>query len=300
MSYLTPNIPKKKYFVTGATGYLGSNLVKRLLEFDIQIDCLKRSGSDISRLDSVNGCINWIDVEGLDFVKYFEAANIDAIVHCATHYGRREIDPMATIDANLILPLKVLHAACRNNIRVFINTDTILDKRVNHYSLSKSQFLDWLKSYSSQISCFNLALEHFYGPGDDPTKFVTHLIHSLLRKESSLDFTEGFQKRDFIYIDDVIDAFMLIIDQSFKTDKGFFKYEIGSGAPIQIRQFISLVKSICKNDVTSLNFGVVPYRDNEVMLSKVDSRSLISLGWQPKVNLVDGLTKTIEVERYEK
>jgi nucleoside-diphosphate-sugar epimerase len=110
--------------------------------------------------------------------------------------------------------------------------------------LSKKHFLDWLKSYSDGIGCFNVALEHFYGPGDDPTKFVTYLVHSLLRGESALDLTEGLQKRDFIYIDDVIDAFISIINYSFSVGSGFYEYEVGSGAPIEIREFVSLLKKI--------------------------------------------------------
>jgi len=291
------NISKKKYFITGATGYLGSNLVKRLLSFDVEINCLKRSTSNTSRLIDFNHRINWINVEEINFSEYFKNSNIDVVIHCATHYGRREIDPIATIESNLILPLKILHAACSGGTKTFINTDTILDKRINDYTLSKSQFLEWLKVYSGKLMCFNVALEHFYGPGDDDTKFVTHLIRTLLKSEKEINLTSGLQKRDFIYIDDVINAFVLIINHSFNADGGFHKYEIGTGKPIKLREFVSIVKRLSANSVTNLNFGAIPYRSNEVMNSEVNNKTLLDLGWSPTIDLNVGLMKTIEVEK---
>ena len=85
-------------------------------------------------------------------------------------------------------------------VKYFLNTDTFLDRRINFYSLSKKQFLEWLKLYSKDLVCANLVLEHFYGPEDDASKFVSFVIQSLLKNVSSLDFTPGDQKRDFIFM----------------------------------------------------------------------------------------------------
>ena len=219
------------------------------------------------------------------------------VLHCATDYGRKQVDPIKIIEANLILPLNILHAATRNGVRAFINTDTILDKGVSDYSLSKKQFLDWLESYSNKIIAINVALEHFYGPSDDPSKFVTYIIHSLLSEVSCIQLTEGLQKRDFIFIDDVVSAFLLIIKNVPSFNNQLYRFEVGSNQPVQIRRFVELVKRISENDNTVLDFGAIPYRINEVMSSDVNIIELEKLGWKPEISLVDGITRTINFEK---
>lgn len=166
---------KKKIFVTGGTGYLGSAVVNELVNKGHEVHCLRRVNSKRYRFSDVSSSINWHDSNKIDFYDFFSVNPIDLVLHCATNYGRNESDPISTIESNLTLPLRILHAATLNNVKAFINTDTILDKRVNHYSLSKSQFLDWLNVYSTKIKCCNIVLEHFYGPYDDPSKFVSYV-----------------------------------------------------------------------------------------------------------------------------
>lgn len=285
-----------KIFVTGGSGFLGSAIVRRLVENGSEVHCLRRLRSNISRVHDIKDLIIWVNNEDVEFEEYFKTHKIDFILHCATDYGRKDIDPIATIQSNLILPLEILHAAKKNSIRAFVNTDTVLDKGINHYSLSKKQFLEWLASYSNDMACFNIALEHFYGPGDDPTKFVTYIIHSLLNTVDSIDMTEGEQKRDFIHIDDVVDAFIKIFDEIPKLENGLHKYEVGSGVPIKIKDFVTKVKYLCGNTRTVLNFGKIPYRPNEVMLSKVNTSKLKKLGWSPKVSIDSGISSTITSE----
>jgi CDP-paratose synthetase len=203
---------------------------------------------------------------------------------------------ISILEANLMLPLKLLETGRSNGLKCFVNTDTILDKRVNFYSLSKSQFKDWLKLYSEKMTCINVSLEHFYGPNDDESKFVTWAIHSLIYREAQMDLTLGFQKRDFIYIDDVCDAFVAIIKNAMLRDVGFQSYEVGTGDPVSIRDFVSLIKTMTGNAETKLNFGSIPYRENEVMEYKTDLAEIKLLGWYPKISLKDGLSMTIEFE----
>ena len=120
------------------------------------------------------------DIDKVDIKTIFAHHQIDIILHCATDYGRKNIEPLQVIDANLTLPLRLLELGKRNGVSCFINTDTILDKRVSYYSLSKRQFNDWLQVYRNDICCINVALEHFFGPGDDETKFVAFIISQML------------------------------------------------------------------------------------------------------------------------
>jgi nucleoside-diphosphate-sugar epimerase len=284
--------------LTGGTGFLGSNLLKNLIPLNYKLILLKRSFSNTSRInDFIDKVITYdIDREE-DLECIFRKHQIDMIIHCATSYGRREVAPLTIIAANLLLPLKLLQLGLEHNVTCFINSDTLLDKRVSHYSLSKSQFKDWLRAYSDKMACVNIALEHFYGPYDDDSKFVTYIIRHILENIENIDLTIGEQKRDFIYIDDVVDAFEKIIRYSLSVEGGFFDYEIGTNRPFKIREFVTLVKKMSENTKTHLNFGALPYRPNEIMDSQADTTAIKKLGWKPKVSLEDGLRKTIDFER---
>jgi CDP-paratose synthetase len=286
------------FFITGGTGFLGSSIVSELLKKEFKIVCLIRQKSNLRRLDQFRDQIEFVELSSLDFEDFFSNNKIHTVLHCATNYGRTEASPIETIEANLMLPLRILFAAARNDVEVFINTDTILDKRINHYSLSKSQFSDWLEGYPSKMKCFNVAIEHFYGPGDDPSKFVNWVIRELLANVVSLDLTMGEQRRDFIYIDDVVSAFIAIIDNEHKFKKGFHRFDVGTNNLIQIRELVKTIKTICNNKVTSLNFGKLPYREGEIMESDVDLSQLKSLGWTPKYTLNQGLESTISANKH--
>lgn len=259
--------------------------------------CLRRASSNFDRISDLSSQVTWVDLETTDFNRFFATHQINCILHCATNYGRKQVDPNGTIEANLILPLKVLHAAAVSGVSAFINTDTILDKGVSNYSLSKKQFVDWLESYSDRIICINVTLEHFYGPGDDPSKFVTYIIHSLLSDVECIKLTEGRQSRDFIYISDVISAFLVLLNKVPTFKHRYYRFEVGSAQPVEIRYFVELAKVICRNNRTNLDFGAIPYRKCEAMSSDVNISELSALGWHPKVSLLEGLKDTIEIER---
>jgi CDP-paratose synthetase len=290
---------QKTYFITGATGFLGSNLVRALLKLNNRVFCLRRQSSKIFRVNDISNEINWINNESLDPINLFSKINFDGVIHCATDYGRKIVDPLQTIEANLILPIKLLHAAASNGIPVFVNTDTILDKLINNYSLSKSQFADWLNSYSDKICGINIVLEHFYGFGDDDTKFTTFVIKSLISQVNILPLTQGYQERDFIYIDDVISAIIIILKTSQSLGNGAYRFEIGTGKSISIREFVSLVKLLTSNSTTVIDYGVLPYRKGEIMQANIDNSRILELGWSPKFDIREGLRRTIELELFK-
>jgi CDP-paratose synthetase len=283
--------------LTGSTGFLGSHLLNKLVN-NHSVTCLKRTSSSLSRVNHLASKACWVDIESTDMHQLLLEKKIDYIIHCATDYGRKEVNPIETIEANLVLPLRLLHASSGTNVSAFINTDTILDKRINHYSLSKSQFVEWLRSYSKDYVVINLAIEHFYGPKDDVSKFASFIISRLVNNEvNGIDLTEGLQKRDFIHIDDVTEAFIKIINNIGSLEKNFYHFEVGSNQLISIRDFVELVKKLCNNTNTLLNFGVLPYRENEVMSTNVDTSFLKSLGWQVQFTLEEGLRDTIIKEQ---
>jgi len=287
----------KTILLTGGTGFLGSHLAKRLVYEGFDVIIIKRSTSKLSPLESIINQVRFYDLDSIDIEKIFQENVIDIIIHCATNYGRFAVPPTDIIQANLFLPLKILQIAENYPVKTFINTDTILDKRVSYYSLSKKHFLDWLSLFSQKMVCISVALEHFYGPFDDRSKFVSKIILDLLHEVDFIDLTLGEQKRDFIYIDDVVEAFMTLVNFSFDVPNNLYRYEIGTGKNIEIREFVQTVKTMTGNKVTRLNFGMLPYRENEIMESHVDISMLSRLGWQPQISLVEGLKYTIDQER---
>ena len=284
-------------FLTGATGFLGAHLLEMLVSSGKFVHCLKRSTSNLDRVSHIKHNVQWVDLANNDFDKYFKHHQINCVIHCATNYGRNQSDPIEIVNVNLQLPLQLLHASIKNNVKIFINTDTILDKRINSYSLSKKHFSEWLMSYANNITAVNIALEHFYGPNDNSSKFVTFLLHELLKNAQSINLTAGEQKRDFIYIEDVVSAFKIILENTHNLSAGYHHFEVGTGRSIQIRELATLLKRITQNNSTALNFGTIPYRENECMDSTVNIKKLTTMGWKPQHSLEDGLIKTVKLEK---
>ncbi len=275
---------------------MGSNLLKNLIN-NYEVILATRHSSDTWRIKCDLDKVTLFDLDAAPLDEVFQNKKIDTIVHCATNYGRKEVKPLELLEANLILPLKLLQLGSKAGVSSFINTDTVLDKRVNLYSLSKSQFREWLKVYSSKINCVNVALEHFFGPNDNESKFVTFIIRNILNNSDKINLTGGEQKRDFIYIDDVVSAITKIIDHTKNLKKGYLHFEIGTTKTVSIREFVTLVKNIAENECTNLNFGALPYRENEVMESQVDITEIQKLAWKPMFTLEEGLKQTISLER---
>ena len=285
---------KKKVLITGITGFLGSKIALELVNNNYEVIGLKRETSSLNRINSIKKYIQLYDIELTELTNIFiKHSPIDFIIHTATSYGRNNETPWQIFDANTGFPLKLLDAASNANVKKFINTDTILDKYLNLYSLSKNHLLEWGKFYSMQkkIEFINLRLEHFYGCDDDNTKFTSVVINRCIENKYSLELTEGEQKRDFIYIDDVVSAYLIIMENN-NYNKWFDEYEVGTGISVSIKEFVQTVYHLT-NSTIKLNFGALPYRIGEVMISNAEITKLTNLGWSCKYGLKEGLMKTI-------
>lgn len=289
----------KKILLTGVTGFLGSHLAKALLADGYEVVALKRKSSSLHRVASIVQDIDLFDIEGLDFDQLFrDCGKIDAIIHTATCYGRNNESVSDIFAANTEFPLRLLDAGNRAGVGIFLNTDTILDKYLNLYALSKNQLLQWGKFFSmhEKIRFGNVRLEHFYGPDDDPTKFSAYVINSCLQNVPELKLTKGEQKRDFIYIDDVVSAYMVLLEKMDSCNDSFLEFDVGSGRSVSIREFVETVHRITASK-THLDFGALPYREGEVMHSEADISGLVALGWRCHYDIEAGLNKVIERER---
>jgi CDP-paratose synthetase len=190
--------------------------------------------------------------------------------------------------------------ALKYETRLFINTDTSSytkkdnDCFLNAYALSKNQFALWGKHISKEckISFVNIRLEQLYGDGDDNSKFTTWIINSCFNNQPVIELTSGEQRRDFIFIDDAIEAYGAIVQNSQKIDMGYTQIGLGTGQSVTVRQFVETGHNLSKSK-SELCFGALPYRPNEYMDSHADTKILNDLEWKPKTSLEDGIKRII-------
>lgn len=290
-----------KLLLTGATGFLGSHLTRMLVSRGHEVLILKRSFSDCSRIIDLLPRLVYFDLDRLPLTEIFShLKGIDVVIHAATCYGRNGESGSEVFGANTVFPLSLLELAVSYKVPTFVNTDTSLNRFLNPYALSKRQFSEWGRFYAGgkAIHFVNLELEHFYGTGDDESKFTTHVIRSCVNNLPELNLSPGEQRRDFIHIDDVQDAYLAVLEAAISSAEHFLNYGVGSGQTVTIRKFVETVHLLA-NSTTNLNFGALPYRENEVMDACADVMALKALGWAPKVSLMEGIVRTITAERQQ-
>lgn len=286
--------------IAGATGFLGSYLLKSFVNSGYKVIALKRATSDTYRLDNYLSQVIIYDIDTVELNTIFNNHKIDICINTVTDYGRKDNKISVIVDTNLLFGLKLLEKSVDNNVKVFINTDTLLNRNINTYALSKAQLVDWMKFLSNEnTKMVNIKIEHMYGPLDDENKFIYWLINQLKQNVHKIDLTSGIQKRDFIYIDDIVTAYEVIID-NISNSSNFEEFELGSGTSIVVKEFINnIYVELCKNQeiTTKLNFGVIPYRDNENMNMEANIDKLTQLGWKAKISIEDGINKILNKEK---
>ena len=290
------SLTNKTILLTGATGYLGGHLSKKLLSNGYNLIALALNRDEhFKEENNKNATVYYLSEISPE--KIFEENKIDIVIHTSTLYGRNNEQLPTMINVNVEFPLKILSLAIQHNAELFINTDTILERNTNAYSLSKRQFVDWLEMKASDIKVANMRLDHFYGPGDKPIKFIAWLIEQFKNNTEKIDLTDGLQTRDFVYIEDVVNAYLCILSNTEKlSNETINTFEVGSGKTVTVKEMILTLKELMKNETTKLNFGAIPHRKNELLKYSVDISKLTNLGYNPIYDIKQGLSKVVEIE----
>ena len=289
--------PTQTVLLTGGTGFLGSYLAQALLNEGYKLVILKRSTSDTWRIANMLSEVIIYNIDNEPLIKAFEDQHIDVVIHTACHFGRNGDPTHEIVKANLLLGIKLLDAAIFFKSRTFINTDTFYPKKLNSYSLSKKQFVEWLHMRFEKIQIINMKLQHVYGPLDSNHKFIPWLFCQFEKRVDEIKLTKGEQLRDFIYIEDVVSAYMIVLKKT-QQNPAFNEFCVGTGKLRTVRSMVEMVKLafLIKAPTlkTKLNFGALPYSDQEIMKTDVNNRNLLALGWQPEVELFKGIKKILE------
>jgi len=283
--------------IAGSTGFLGSYLLKSFIENEYKVIALKRTTSNTYRIDEHLNRVTIYNIDEINLEEIFKNHKIDIVINTVTNYGRRDNKISSILNTNLIFGLKLLEESVNSNVKAFINTDTLLERNINAYALSKAQLVDWMQFLSNnQTKMVNVKIEHMYGPLDDENKFIYWLISQLKQNIEKIDLTSGIQKRDFIYISDIVNAYKTIVKNISKLSN-YEEFELGTGNSIQVKSFIEIIyKEISNIQIldTKLNFGAVSYRENENMEMKANVEKLQNLNWNSKVSIKDGIKNIVK------
>ena len=292
----------KLILLTGVTGFLGNKLARALLGKGHVILATVRDISDYWRILDImdHPNLHLINIDHVSFGEIFRKNKIKVVIHLATNYGRLGSKVEEVIHANLIFPIQLLQIAIKYKVDMFINTDSYFNKYnftysvLPEYSLSKKNFKSWLTHYAKDIHIANLVIEHMYGEGDSSSKFVENIIRkvAILQEETFL-LTSGSQVRDFIHVDDVVAAYLCILENKPTYDSDSLSFEVGTSVGTSILDFARLVKEISSSP-TSLRFGAIKDRKDEISLSIADASRLKALGWNCLININTGLNRTID------
>lgn len=295
-----------KVLITGATGFIGSNLTRRLIQEGFEVGIIKREKSDVWRIKDLLDKIVIYDVDLRDAQK---VSNViwnfkpDVIFHLATYYAvdhkPQEISLM--VDTNVLGTINLLEASKDSIVKLFVNTSSCFVYKesknklkenddlnpLNLYALTKIQAEQACSFYVEKYRLETITFRLFspYGPADHERRLIPYVIKSLLKGERP-KLTTGWQRWDFIYVDDIVDAyFKLLSVHDFPQKHEIFN--IGTGNAISVREAVSRIKEIMGTDLEP-DWGAIPHRKNEVWFTCADtSKTETILRWQPKTQILE-------------
>jgi len=303
----------KSALVSGATGFIGSALVKRLARENIKVYCLVRPESNQQRLKGVSG-LDFLEVpcfEARRLRPVLAGVKVDIVFNLAA-YGVKptDRDPEEMVRGNITLLTALLAAVNRDSLRMFIHTGSCSEyglpgdrrlinendaiKPVSLYGAAKAASVIYGKALAAALNIPFVILRLFgvYGPGEEANRLIPYII-SRLNAGDDVDLTPGRQERDLLFIDDVVEAYIAAAEADNSNANPV--YNVCSAQPVEIREAALLTAALLGADDKRLRFGARPYRSDEHMWLVGDNRLFkSSVSWQPRVGLQAGIEKMIK------
>lgn len=300
MSEANIDISHRVALVTGATGFVGTHLTRRLVREGWEVHIASRLGSllpDDSEFSKATNHVHDGTTEGM--VKLVGGIKPTVVFHLASlflsQHQSGDIEPL--ISSNILFGSQILEAMHANGVKYLVNTGTSWQHFDNKdyspvclYAATKQAFEAMVSYYvdACGFRAITLKLYDTYGP-DDPRPKLFHLLDKVAKSEQPLAMSPGEQLIDLVYIDDVIEAYLNAAGRLLTntlTDQEF--YAVSSGNPIELKELVGTYEEIVGKTLP-INWGERAYRNREVMVPWNRGRWLP--GWVPKIQLEVGIKR---------
>lgn len=268
---------KKRCLVTGATGFVGSNLCKKLIEQDWNVTIICRKSSKLDNLEEIKNRINIFEYDNdlKNMIKFLKENKFEIVFHLASlfiaEHESKDVDNL--LNSNIVFGTHLLEGMKESENKLLINTGTSWQhynseeyNPVDLYAATKEAFEKILKYYveAEEVRCITLKLFDTYGENDTRPKLI-NLLNKFADEGKELDMSLGEQKLDLVYIDVVTNTFikayeLLKNNEEIKNEV----YGVSSGKQISLREIVENFERETGKKL-KINWGARPYRKREVM-----------------------------------
>lgn len=275
-----------KVLITGITGFLGSEVAKKLISKGVKVIGVKRKTSSLRRIEIWKESIEWVDSDSDSFFETIQSLNPNIIIHSAwTGVGADDRDNLAIQFSNhdflfkllkLTEVLEIKKIICLGSQAEYGQFSEIISeeregKPNSAYGLAKKHQSEILSFFCARknINWIWLRLFSFFGEGEDPNWFIPTLVNSILSRKE-MDMTPGEQCYAYMYIKDLA----RIIAEVAEKDIFSGCYNVSSKRAISLKTIVEKIENILGVENSIINFGALPYRSNQSMLIQGDVSKL--------------------------
>jgi UDP-glucose 4-epimerase len=301
----------RRALVTGAAGFIGAGLTRRLLAEGHHVDLLLRPGSDTWRLEDIREALTVHDADLRDpqaVESAVGAAAPDWIFHLATHGAYSwQTDARGIFESNILGTLNLAQACVRRGFEAFVHAGSSSEYGLKNHAPTEDEAPEPNSDYAvakvtATLLCRHLAVQHglhmatlrlysVYGPWEDPRRLMPTLVVQGLRGELP-PLVDPYTARDFVHVEDVTDAFLVVAQTHVPGSNAI--YNVGSGEQITLAEVVGIARKVLKIDAAP-QWGSHPARSWDTAVWVADPSKILSeLGWRARRALDDGLIELAE------
>ncbi len=299
-----------KVLVTGGAGFIGSHLVDRLIQEGHEVVVVDNLSTGKRR--NLNRAARFfkLDIQSWRLERVFRNERPNVVMHLAAQMDVRKSveDPVFDAQVNVLGTLNVLQQAVRHGVRkvvfsssggaiygeqeIYPAPESHVTRPLSPYGISKlcgEQYLSYYQRVSG-LQVVNLRYANVYGPRQDPdgeAGVVAIFIQKLLNNEQAVVNGNGRQTRDFVYVEDVVEANLAVMGQETQGT-----YNVGTGEETSINDVLRILVGHTNSTCKELHG---PAKHGEQVRSVIDASKIRQeLSWEPRTELSEGLKRTID------
>jgi UDP-glucose 4-epimerase len=300
----------KRAVVTGATGFIGANLARRLLRDGHEVHLLVRPEYSSWRIDGIRDSIrlhevNLADSESLE--RLLHTIHADWIFHLAA-YGAypSQIDWRQMIGTNVLGTANLLDASLASGFEAFVNTGTSSEYGFKDHAPGEEESLDPNSHYavtkaaatmhcryvalSRHVHVATLRLYSAYGPYEEPVRLMPSVIVRGLGGELP-PLVNPDVARDYVHVDDVCEAYLLAA--TARSDEPGVVYNIGAGIQTTLSEVVETARRVMRIEAEP-RWGTMANRQWDTSIWVADNRkAMAQLGWKPRHTFTQGFTAVV-------